>query len=76
MLTVKVVADMPESERVPLYVLRTDSADFQNLVDDTRKTRGADFSICDVQIPARIAGQPAPRNERDRPWWRNIPLIP
>lgn len=76
MQTVRVMADLAESERVPLFVLRTDSQDFQKLVDDTRKARGADFSICDVQIPARIAGQPAPRNERDRPWWRNIPLIP
>jgi peptidylprolyl isomerase len=75
MLRVRVVADMAENERVPLYVLRTDSADFQTLVDQTRRDRGADFSICDVQIPARVAGQPA-RNERDRPWWRNIPLIP
>lgn len=75
MLSVRVMADLSESERVALYVLRTDSADFQELVDDTRRKRGADFSICDVQIPARIAGQPA-RNERDRPWWRNIPLIP
>lgn len=76
MLSVRVVADMPDTDRVPLYVMRTDSAEFQKLVDDTRHERGADFSICDVQIPARIAGQPAPRNERDRPWWRNIPLIP
>jgi peptidylprolyl isomerase len=81
MQTVRVLADMPDGERAPLYVLRTDSAEFQELVDDTRRKSGADFSICDVQIPARIAGQPArtersERNERERPWWRNIPLIP
>ena len=75
MLTVRVVADMPASERVPLYVMRTDSADFRKLVEDTRRERGADFSICDVQIPARITGVGG-INERDRPWWRNIPLIP
>lgn len=75
MLTVRVVADLPETERVPLYVLRTDSPDFRKLVDETRKERGADFSICDVQIPARITGVGS-INEKDRPWWRNIPLIP
>jgi peptidylprolyl isomerase len=75
MLTARVVADMPENERVPLYVMRTDSADFRKLLDDTRRERGADFSICDVQIPARITGVGS-INERDRPWWRNIPLIP
>ncbi len=75
MLGVRIVADMPETERVPLYVLRTDSPDFRKLVEDTRRERGADFSICDVQIPARITGVGS-INERDRPWWRNIPLIP
>lgn len=75
MTSVRVMADLPEAERTPLFVLRTDSPDFRRLVEDTRKQRGADFSICDVQIPARIAGQPSP-NEKDRPWWRNIPLIP
>ncbi|MDX2234861.1 MAG: peptidylprolyl isomerase [Hyphomonadaceae bacterium] len=75
MLSVRIMADLPETERVPLYVMRTDSADFRKLLDDTRRERGADFSICDVQIPARITGVGS-INERDRPWWRNIPLIP
>jgi peptidylprolyl isomerase len=75
MISVRVVADLPEDQRVPLYVMRTDSPDFRKLLDDTRRERGADFSICDVQIPARITGVGS-INERDRPWWRNIPLIP
>jgi peptidylprolyl isomerase len=75
MTRVRVVADLPETERVPLYVMRTDSAQFRKLLDDRRRELGADFSICDVQFPARITGVGS-INERERPWWRNIPLIP
>jgi peptidylprolyl isomerase len=75
MLQVRVAADMAETERAPIYVLRTDSPDFRELIERTRKQRGADFSVCDVQVPVRVPGYGA-RNERERPWWRNIPLIP
>lgn len=75
MLQVRVASDMPEAERAPLYVLRTDSPDFRELLEKTRKDRGADFSVCDVQIPVRVVDQSG-RNNRERPWWRNIPLIP
>ena len=68
---VRVAADLPESERAPLYVLRTDGPDFRELIDDTREERGADFSVCDVQIPARV-----PRENRERSWWSIIPFIP
>jgi peptidylprolyl isomerase len=73
MLTVRVASDMPEGERAPIYLLRTDSPEFRQLIDRTRKDRGADFSVCDVQFPVRAA---APKNEKERPWWRIIPLIP
>jgi peptidylprolyl isomerase len=75
MQTVRIAADMPEAERAPIYVLRTDSPDFRQLLDKTRRERGADFSVCDVQIPVRVLDQTG-RNARERPWWRNIPLIP
>ncbi len=72
MLAVRIAADLPESERAPIYVLRTDGPDFRDLIEETRRARRADFSVCDVEIPARV-----PRsNERERRWWSIIPFIP
>lgn len=71
MLAVRVAADLPEAERAPIYVLRSDGPRFRDLVEDTRNDRRADFSVCDVQIPARV-----PREEnRERRWWSIIPFI-
>jgi peptidylprolyl isomerase len=72
MLAVRVAADLPESERAPIYVLRTDGPQFHDLIESTRRERRADFSVCDVQIPARVPN----RNERQRHWWSIIPFIP
>ena len=72
MLAVRIAADLPENERAPIYVLRTDGPQFRELIEETRRERRADFSICDVQIPARV-----PRdNNRERRWWSIIPFIP
>lgn len=72
MLAVRIAADLPEAERAPIYVLRTDGPQFRDLIEDTRRERRADFSVCDVEIPARV-----PRNqERERRWWSIIPFIP
>jgi peptidylprolyl isomerase len=72
MIAVRVAADLPETERAPIYVLRTDGPQFRDLIDDTRRERRADFSVCDVEIPARV-----PRNpNRERSWWSIIPFIP
>lgn len=71
MLQVRVAADLPEEERAPIYVLRTDGPQFRELIEQTRRERRADFSVCDVQIPTRV-----PRgNERERHWWSIIPFI-
>lgn len=71
MLQVRVAADLPEEERAPIYVLRTDGPQFRELIEETRRERRADFSVCDVQIPTRV-----PRgNERERRWWSIIPFI-
>ncbi len=72
MVAVRIAADLPENERAPIYVLRTDGPRFRDLIEDTRRERRADFSICDVEIPARV-----PRNpNRERSWWSIIPFIP
>jgi peptidylprolyl isomerase len=72
MLSVRVASDVPDAERAPIYVLRTDGPQFRDLIEDTRRQRRADFSVCDVQIPARV-----PNTEnRERSWWSIIPFIP
>jgi peptidylprolyl isomerase len=71
MLGVRLAVDLPEAERAPIFVLRSDGPRFRDLIDDTRRERGADFSVCDVQVPARV-----PREEnRERRWWSIIPFI-
>lgn len=72
MVAVRIAADLPESERAPIYILRTDGPQFRDLIEETRRERRADFSVCDVEIPARV-----PRNpNRERSWWSIIPFIP
>jgi peptidylprolyl isomerase len=72
MLAVRVAADLPQAERAPIYILRTDGPEFRRLIDGVRRERGADFSICDVNIPARVPQS----EERERSWWSIIPFIP
>lgn len=72
MLAVRIAADVPEAERAPIFVLRTDGPQFRDLIEETRRDRRADFSVCDVQIPTRV-----PRDgQRERSWWSIIPFIP
>ena len=54
MLKVQVAADMPPAQRPGLSILRQDSPAFRTLVRKTRMTRGADFSICDLEVPVRV----------------------
>jgi peptidylprolyl isomerase len=72
MLTVRIAADLPAADRAPLYVMRSDSKDFQELIEKARKKAGADFSICDIQVPANVLNT----KEKERAWWHKIPLIP
>jgi peptidylprolyl isomerase len=51
MITVRVASDLPPAERPTVKVLKTSSAAFKAIVDEARDEKGADFSICDVQIP-------------------------
>lgn len=74
MTQVRLAADLPAAERAPIYVMRSESPAFRKVIDDTRKARGADFSVCDVQIPVRVP-RTADDNKKERPWWRAIPLL-
>jgi peptidylprolyl isomerase len=54
MVRVRLASDMAEAERPAVQVLDTASARFRTLVADVRQARGADFSICDIDLPAQV----------------------
>jgi peptidylprolyl isomerase len=54
MTKVQILADMPEGQRPRVLVMSTTSKAFQNIVERARKEKGADFSICDVDLPSQI----------------------
>ncbi|WP_369061273.1 peptidylprolyl isomerase [Caulobacter sp. 73W] len=53
MLKVRVAADLPAAERPKLSVLKEQGPAFKALVAKVRAAKGADFSVCDVEIPTR-----------------------
>jgi len=58
MLKVRVLADIPEAERPKIEVMDTASPQFQAIIDQTRKTKGADFSACDITVPVKRLDTP------------------
>ncbi len=52
MTTVRILADIEHAPRVE--VMDTQSPDFAKVVARARLKRGADFSVCDVDVPARV----------------------
>lgn len=72
MTAVRVAADLPAAERAPIFVVRSDSKAFEDVIEDARKKSGADFSVCDVPVSATVADT----SQRGRSWWSRIPLIP
>ena len=55
MLRARILADMPEADRPRLEVADTRGPAFKALVARVRRARGADFSVCDVDVPVRAA---------------------
>lgn len=53
MLRVRVLSDVPASERPSIEVLDTRSSEFDRLVASARRAHGADFSVCDISVPVR-----------------------
>jgi peptidylprolyl isomerase len=51
---VHVAGDLAEAERPTVRVLSTSSAPFRALVESTRMARGADFSVCDIDLPVQV----------------------
>ena len=54
MTQVRVLGDIPQSERPRVWVMDTTGPAFAKLVARTRKVKGADFSICDVELPVQV----------------------
>ena len=54
MTRVRVAADIAEAERPTVQVLATDSPRFRAVVEETRASRGADFSVCDLTLPVQV----------------------
>lgn len=54
MLKVQVAADMPQAERPKVEVLDEHGPAFAKLVAKARAAKGADFTVCDVDVPARV----------------------
>lgn len=52
MQTVQILADIPAEKRPKISV--ASSAKMQELIDKTRQEKGADFSVCDVPVPAKL----------------------
>lgn len=58
MTLVRMLADIPAPDRPRIRVLDSRGPAFKDLVARTRAARGADFSICDIDIPVEVS---APR---------------
>lgn len=54
MLSVKLLADLPEGQRPTVQVMDTRSAAFAELVKQRQAALGAGYNICDVEVPAKI----------------------
>ena len=66
--SVRLAADVPEAQRTPLEILRTDTPTFaalaesrRNRRDDWYKVPAGKISLCNVPIPVRPAGGKTPR---------------
>jgi peptidylprolyl isomerase len=69
MVRVRVLADMPASERPTVEVVDTAGQGYQAYIERTRAQRGADFSVCDLEVPVRVtpptAASPAAVSPKD-----------
>ncbi len=64
MKTVRLAADLPEAERPKVQVVDPASPGGQALIARARADKGADFSICDVDLTAKVNAQAMPTVSR------------
>jgi peptidylprolyl isomerase len=72
MIHVSVASDVAEADRAPIYVERTDSKAFREAIKKAREKQKADFSVCNVPIPAVVPKT----SKKGRAWWHKIPFVP
>ena len=53
MIRVRVSADLPKAEQPAVRVMDTHGPAFRRLLAQTRRARGADFSVCDLELPVQ-----------------------
>ncbi|MGA9658226.1 MAG: peptidylprolyl isomerase [Asticcacaulis sp.] len=63
MLSVRVLADIPEAERPKIEVMDTSSTQFQAVLDWVRRDKGENFSACDVTVPVKDLNAPPVKAE-------------
>lgn len=71
-IAMRVAADLPAEEQAPIYLMRTESPKFLDEIEEVRRKRGADFSVCDVAAPVRVPEEMLPADARKRAWWRGV----
>ena len=49
------MADMPAQDQPHLLIADTRSPAFRQKIEAARKAKGADFSVCDIDIPTKPA---------------------
>ncbi len=54
MLKVSVLGDLPAGERPKVRVMSTNTPRFRTALSMMRARKGADFSVCDVELPAEV----------------------
>ena len=51
---VRIAADLPEVDRIPVQVMRTNSTAFRLYLDSLKSETGKHPSVCDVEVPTRL----------------------
>ncbi|WP_395943202.1 peptidylprolyl isomerase [Brevundimonas sp.] len=54
MTRVRLASDLSVAERPAVQMLNTASPTFHALVEQARQAKGADFSVCDIDVPVRV----------------------
>ncbi|RZV41314.1 MAG: peptidylprolyl isomerase [Acidimicrobiales bacterium] len=54
MNTVRVSADLPKAERIPVQVLKTDSRSFDKYLNTLKLENGTYPKVCDIKVPTRL----------------------
>jgi peptidylprolyl isomerase len=54
MTKVRLLSDIPEAERPKVRVIDPNSPWFRSQIAAVRRAKGADFSVCDLEVPVSV----------------------